>query len=222
MATGRFVSYLRVSTDGQGRSGLGMDAQRRAVTDYLNGGGWEVRGEFVEVESGKNSARPQLALALSLCRLTGATLLIAKLDRLARNVAFIANLMEAKVPFVAADMPNATPFMLHIYAAVAEEEARAISGRTKAALAAAKARGVKLGGWRGGPKVDPATGTRAAAAKAAAHAAPILPMVRVMRGEGRSLRQIAAALIAQGVETPRGGHWTASAVNGLLARVEAA
>ncbi len=147
---GRFVSYLRVSTDKQGRSGLGIEAQREAVARFSNGGTWVQLAELVETESGKNADRPQLREAIAQCRQTGATLLIAKLDRLARNVAFISALMEQGVPFVACDMPTATPFMLHVYAAMAEEEARAISLRTKVALAAAKARGVKLGGWRGG------------------------------------------------------------------------
>src|SRR4051794_7873796 len=143
MADGRFVAYYRVSTDRQGRSGLGLDAQRSAVADYLNGGDWRLAAEFTEVESGRKNHPPQLAKALITCRRIGATLIIAKLDRLARNVAFVSNLMESGVPFVAVDRPNAKPFELHIYAAMAEEETRAISARTKAALAAAKARGTK-------------------------------------------------------------------------------
>ena len=142
---GRFVAYYRVSTEKQGRSGLGLEAQQAAVQDYLNGGTWELVGEFIEVESGRKSERPELAKALARCKKDKATLVIARLDRLARNVHFISGLMETKVKFVACDMPEATPFMLHIYAAVAQEEARAVSARTKAALAAAKHRGVRLG-----------------------------------------------------------------------------
>ena len=122
-----------------------MEAQQAAVQNYLDGGTWELRGEFTEVESGRKSERPALAEALALCRKRKATLVIARLDRFARNVHFICGLMETKVKFVACDLPEATPFMLHIHAAVAQEEARAVSATTKAALAAAKQRGVRLG-----------------------------------------------------------------------------
>src|SRR3954452_10651825 len=145
MARGKFISYLRVSTDKQGQSGLGIEAQRKAVEDYLNGGRWELLREYVEVESGKRSDRPQLLAALAHAKATGAKVVIAKLDRLARNVAFISNLMESGVEFVAADMPMANRLTVHVLAAVAEHEREMISQRTKAALAAAKARGVKLG-----------------------------------------------------------------------------
>src|ERR1035437_1311250 len=150
MAKGKFISYLRVSTQRQGRSGLGLEAQRKAVTDYLNGGRWELMQELIEVESGKSKDRPKLAEALRLCRVYNATLLVAKLDRLARNVAFVSALMEAKVRFVAADLPEANELTVHIMAAMAEYEAKAISARTKAALAVARERGVKLGGKRPG------------------------------------------------------------------------
>ena len=123
---GKFVAYYRVSTDKQGKSGLGLDAQSKAVNDYLNGGDWELAAEFTEIESGKKGNRPELVKALAACKRHKATLVIARLDRLARNVHFISGLMETKVKFVACDMPEATPFMLHIYAAVAEQEARAI------------------------------------------------------------------------------------------------
>jgi len=144
--SGKWVSYLRVSTDKQGASGLGLEAQRKAVADYLNGGKWSLAQEFIEIESGKRSDRPQLAAALAACKKLKAKLVVAKLDRLARNVAFTAKLMESGVEFVAADMPFANKLTIHILAAVAEHEREAISDRTKAALAAAKARGVKLGG----------------------------------------------------------------------------
>src|SRR6478752_9170661 len=148
MAQGNFVAYYRVSTARQGRSGLGLDAQRKAVTDFLNGGSWELSSEFVEIESGKANDRPQLEQALATCELSGATLVVAKLDRLSRNLAFLAKLQESGARFVAADMPEANELTIHIMAAVAQAERKAISVRTKEALAAAKARGVKLGGRR--------------------------------------------------------------------------
>jgi DNA invertase Pin-like site-specific DNA recombinase len=213
-----FVSYLRVSTDKQGKSGLGLEAQREAVSRYLNGGAWELQAEFLEVETGKRADCPQLRAAIAHCRKTGAALVIAKLDRLARNVCFIAALMEQGVPFVACDLPTATPFMLHVYAAMAEEEARAISARTKAALAAAKARGVKLGGWRGGPPRDPSFARAGAIRAADAYAADVGPAAKTLRARGMSLRQVAAELAGQGVRTPRGGEWSAAAVRAVLLR----
>ena len=139
--SGKFVAYYRVSTDRQGKSGLGLDAQREAVTSYLNGGSWQLVQELVEVESGKRADRPQLAAALAACRKHKAKLVIAKLDRLSRNLAFVATLMESGVEFVAVDNPHANRLTVHILAAVAEHERVMISERTKAALAAAKASG---------------------------------------------------------------------------------
>jgi DNA invertase Pin-like site-specific DNA recombinase len=143
---GKFVAYYRVSTDKQGQSGLGLDGQRQAVMNYLNGGPWRLVAEHTEVESGKRNARPELQKALAACRRHKAKLCIAKLDRLSRNLAFIATLMDSGVEFVATDNPHANKLTIHILAAVAEHEREAISQRTKAALAAAKARGKKLGG----------------------------------------------------------------------------
>src|SRR5581483_7442988 len=148
MNNGKFVTYLRVSTQRQGSSGLGLAAQRDAVAAYLKGGHWSLVQEIVEIESGKRADRPALSSALSLCRVHNAKLLVAKLDRLARNVAFISALMEAGVEFEAVDLPQANKLTVHIMAAMAEHEAAAISTRTKAALKAAKARGRKLGGRR--------------------------------------------------------------------------
>ena len=145
MTNAKYVAYYRVSTERQGQSGLGLEAQRTAVDNYLNGGTWTLLDTFTEVESGRRNDRPELAKALDLCRRRKATLVIAKLDRLARNVAFIANLMEANVDLVAVDMPQANRLTLHIMAAMAEHEAQAVSQRTKAALQAAKGRGRKLG-----------------------------------------------------------------------------
>lgn len=226
MPAGRtFVTYLRVSTDKQGRSGLGLEAQQAAIDAFVVAGDRVLAPPYVEVESGKNSDRPKLREALERCSKTGATLLIARLDRLARNVRFISTLMEQGIPFVACDMPTATPFMLHIYAAVAEEEARAISRRTKAALAAAKARGVKLGGDRGyRPAAAPdarlgGDATKRQADQAAHALAPILAELRA--AGAASLHQLAAGLTARGIATPRGGVWTATAVRRALARVGA-
>src|SRR4051795_11226987 len=145
MAKGRYVSYLRVSTDRQGRSGLRLAAQRKAVEDFLNGGRWDLIAEFVEVESGKRDDRPKLAEALALCRLHNVTLVIAKLDRLSRDAAFLLGLQKAGVRFVAADMPEANELVVGIMAGGGQAERKMISMRTKAALAAAKARGVRLG-----------------------------------------------------------------------------
>jgi DNA invertase Pin-like site-specific DNA recombinase len=213
VADGRFISYLRVSTDKQGTSGLGIEAQRLAVSSYLNGGEWEHMAEYVEVESGRKSGRAQLAMALAHCKRIDATLLIAKLDRLARNVHFISGLMETKIPFVACDLPTSTPFMLHIYAAMGEEEARAIGARTKAALAAARARGVKLGGPRpnAGLTLKFAANRRAAALSGA---------FRDAKEAGcSSLRQIAAYLDANDVKTVSGKRWTAVQVRRVMYRL---
>lgn len=219
MADGRFVSYCRVSTKEQGRSGLGLEAQKAAVTAHLNGGAWTLLGEFVEVESGKNNDRPQLAKALELCRLTRSTLVIAKLDRLSRDAHFLLGLEKAGVDFIAADMPNANRLTVRLMAVIAQEEREMISARTKAALAAAKARGVKLGGYKGGPVVDGRQGGEAMRRKADDFAAAVGPMVQEMRWAGASLREIARDLTEKGIQTPRGARWTASAVRGLLERV---
>jgi DNA invertase Pin-like site-specific DNA recombinase len=222
-STGNFVCYYRVSTERQGRSGLGLEAQQKAVRDHLNGGNWKVVGEFTEVESGKRADRPQLAAALAACRLQGAKLIIAKLDRLARNVAFISNLMEAGVDFVAVDFPQANRLTVHILAAVAEHEAKMISERTKAALAAAKARGVKLGGDRGAVLTAEAreAGLKARTARADKRAADLRPTIEALQAAGTtSLRGIAAALNDRGIQTPRGkGEWQAGTVSQLLARL---
>src|ERR1700686_138532 len=173
MANGKFISYLRVSTARQGVSGLGLEAQRESVASYLNGGRWSLVQEVVEVESGKRNDRPAIAEALRLCRLHRATLVIAKLDRLARNVHFISSLMESGVDFVAVDFPQANRLTVHILAAVAEHEASMISARTKAALAAAKARGTTLGGVRGNPGRMKALETKANAASIQARKAKV-------------------------------------------------
>jgi DNA invertase Pin-like site-specific DNA recombinase len=201
---GKFIAYYRVSTDQQGVNGNGIAAQRKAVEDYLNGGRWKLAGEFTEVESGKRSDRPELEKALAACRKHKAKLVIAKLDRLSRNVHFISGLMERKVDFVACDMPSANAFMINVYAAVAQEERRMISDRTKAGLAAAKARGVKLGG----PRLPAINEARQASAAARAQTiAPILAELASM-----SARAAAAELNARRVETPSGAPWSAKTV----------
>jgi len=223
MANGRFISYLRVSTAKQGASGLGLDAQRAAVAQHLNGGRWELIQEVQEIESGKKSDRPALAQALRLCKQKKATLIIAKLDRLARNVHFISGLMESKVEFVACDMPTANKLTIHIMAAVAEQEAEAISKRTKDALNAAKERGIVLGGRRVSAKrfaeiARQGRDTRTHTADE--FASKLLVTIRGIRskGTGSSLREIAVELNRQGVETVRGGEWNAAQVKRVLDR----
>lgn len=216
-----FVTYLRVSTDRQGKSGLGLDAQRKAVADHVAGKG-EIAAEYVEIESGKKNDRPQLARALAEAKRIGAVLLIAKLDRLARNVAFIANLLEAGVEIAAADMPEANRFLLHVMAAVAEHEAQAISDRTRAALAAAKARGVALGWSMPGRAEEQRQAARKGAdrnaRKANQYAANVLPVIRQIAARGASLRQIADELNMRSIKTARGGLWYAGTVRNVMAR----
>lgn len=226
MANGKFVSYLRVSTAKQGKSGLGLDAQREAINNYLNGGSWEVLKEFVEIESGKNNNRPKLKEALEFCQMTGATLIIAKLDRLARNVAFISNLMESGVEFVACDLPQANKFTIHILAAVAEHEREMISKRTKDALKAAKAKGVKLGSPQNLNHEARQKGSKEAVSarktKANQFAQKLYPMVSNLREKGLSLNAIAREFNKNGILTARGkrGNWTPTAVKNLLERVK--
>jgi DNA invertase Pin-like site-specific DNA recombinase len=222
----RFVAYLRVSTDRQGRSGLGLEAQREAVARHAKMAGGEVVAELVEVESGKRSDRPMLAEALATCRATRSQLLVAKLDRLSRNLAFLANLMEAEVDFVCCDNPHATRFTIHILAAVAEHEREMISKRTKDALTAARRRGVKLGN----PNLQPGNAVATAAARdayssqAEARAIEALPFIEAARKAGAvTLREIAAAMEARGIRTPSGrGRWHAATVLAAQRLVERA
>jgi DNA invertase Pin-like site-specific DNA recombinase len=223
MAQGKFIAYYRVSTDRQGRSGLGLEAQQEAVRSYLDGGSWQLVDEVVEVESGKRNDRPKLAEALKLCRLHQATLIIAKLDRLARNVAFVSNLMESGVDFVAVDFPQANRLTVHILAAVAEHEAAMISQRTRAALAAAKARGRKLGGDRGNIAAVSGLGNQASAVvrkqRADKRAGDLVPVVQSIQAGGASLRQVAAELTRRGITSARGGSWSAVQVRRVLERI---
>jgi DNA invertase Pin-like site-specific DNA recombinase len=220
---GKWISYLRVSTDRQGKSGLGIEAQRTSVADYLNGGNWKLVKEFVEVESGKRIDRPMLAEAIRACRAYGAKLVIAKLDRLSRDAHFLLGLEKAGVDFVAADMPNASRLTVGIMAMVAEEERRMISKRTRDALAAAKRRGTKLGGHRGvvpGEKVR-ALATETLKARAGSRAADLAPIIDDLQAAGKtSLRDIAQGLNDAGIPTARGtGKWSAVQVQRVLNRL---
>jgi DNA invertase Pin-like site-specific DNA recombinase len=230
MASGKWISYLRVSTDRQGKSGLGIEAQRAGVADFLNGGRWTLVNEFVEVESGKRTDRPQLEAALKACRLHGAKLVIAKMDRLSRDAHFLLGLEKAGVDFVAADNPTANRLTVGIMAMVAEEEGRQISARTKAALQAAKARGTKLGGRRlskadGLPVTITAemraAGIAARQQRSADRAADIAPTIRELQADGAtSLRAIASKLNERGIPTARGGgEWSAVQVARVLERI---
>ena len=218
MTTGKFIAYYRVSTDRQGKSGLGLEAQRKTVMDYLNGGDWELIEAFQEIESGKRKDRPELVAALAACNKHKATLVIAKLDRLARNVAFIANLIESGVNFVAADMPEADRAFLQMAAVFAEWEGRKISERTKAALQAAKARGTRLGNPT---NLDVAQRRSRVTRKAIAdqQAANTMPIIAEIQNAGvKSLRGIAGALNARGIATPRGSGWRAESVRRVIDR----
>jgi DNA invertase Pin-like site-specific DNA recombinase len=222
MTSRPIVSYLRVSTARQGRSGLGMEAQRAAIARFAEAEGYEIVRELVEVETGKGAdaldRRPELSAALAEARKLKCAVVVAKLDRLSRDVHFISGLMAHRVAFLVAELgPDVDPFILHLYAALSEKERAMISVRTKHALAAAKARGVHLGG----PKLPEAREIAQAAIKANAdkHAAKVLPLIREAQRHGAtSLRDIADALNARGVTTARGGQWHATTVKNMLER----
>jgi DNA invertase Pin-like site-specific DNA recombinase len=223
----KIVAYHRVSTEKQGRSGLGLEAQRHAIEAYAGQRGATVIKSFTEVESGKLNARPELEKALHLAKVTGATLVIAKLDRLSRNAAFLLMLRESGVKFVAADLPDANELTVGIMALVAQQEREAISKRTREALAAAKRRGVVLGNPNGARALRRARkGNRASLAiiqgKANSHASNLAPVVESLASEGvTSLGGIAAALNERGMLTARGGHWHRTTVSNLLRRINA-
>jgi DNA invertase Pin-like site-specific DNA recombinase len=218
----KYVAYYRVSTQRQGRSGLGLEAQQAAVQAFLVGRDAQVIAEFVEVESGRKSDRVKLEGAMLMARMTKAVLLIAKLDRLARDAHFLLGLEKAGVEFLAVDMPFANRMTIGVMALVAEEEeARAISARTKAALAARKTRGLPLGNQATLRPADPDVLVRARAAwsvKAAEHAAMVLPAIQEMRAAGMSLQAAAGEMTARGFTTTRGGPWTAAQVSAILRR----
>jgi len=222
MAQGKFVAYYRVSTQKQGASGLGLEAQRASVNAYLKGGAWKLIGEFTEVETGKGAnaldKRPELRAALAMCKKQKAMLVIAKLDRLARNVHFVSGLLETGVEFVAADMPQANKTMIQIHAVMSEWERDAISKRTREALAAAKARGVKLG-TAGSANLRHVNTQRADAADQ--HAQKVRKVVQGLQARGLSQRAIADELNALGVRTANGGAWHLPTVQRVLARIAA-
>jgi DNA invertase Pin-like site-specific DNA recombinase len=212
---GKFVAYFRVSTDRQGKSGLGLEAQREAVMNYLDGGRWTLIGEFTEVESGKRNDRPELVKALAACKRQKAKLVIAKLDRLVRNPAFIATLMESGVEFVAVDNPHANELTVHFLAAVAQREREMISERSTAALLAAKRRGRRLGN----PNLPEAAKRGVAALKANAKrfAANVRPIIdEIIAAGAKSHNAIAAKLNERNVPTARGGVWTHVQVGAIL------
>ncbi|NKQ83415.1 recombinase family protein [Rhizobium ruizarguesonis] len=214
----RYVIYTRVSTEDQGKSGLGLEAQQRDIDIFLTNFSevpYEILGQFQDVLSGSDNDRPELAKALALVRKTGAELLVAKLDRLSRKVAFISSLMDdKKVKLRVAQMPSADKFQLHIYAALAEQERTFISERTKAALRAAKDRGVKLGGLR-----DMTMKRNVAIQeKANAEAQRLIKVIGPLRDAKQSLAKIAETLNAMGITTPRGGTWSAVQVSRVIER----
>jgi DNA invertase Pin-like site-specific DNA recombinase len=224
---GKFVAYYRVSTARQGRSGLGIEAQRQAVETFLNGGRWRIVAEFTEVESGKRSDRPELDRALVAARLHKAALIVAKVDRLTRSVAFLSRLLEAGVDVRFCDLPAIEGptgrFMLQQLVAVAELEAGLISARTKAALAAAKRRGVQLGGYRGAKLTARAraAGRAVRQSKATAFAVDIAPTIAEIQQTGiTSLAGIAIELTQRGIPAARGGLWTATQVGRIFARLD--
>ena len=216
------VTYIRVSTSGQGRSGLGIEAQRQALAHFAQAEGFEVAREFVEVETGKGSdaldRRPQLKSALAAARKLRCQVAVAKLDRLSRDVHFISGLMAHKVPFLVAELgPDVDPFVLHLFAALAEKERALISTRTRQALSAAKARGVTLGN----PRLHAARKSALDTVRTEAdrYAANVLPIIREAQKAGaRTLREIADALNARGIATARGGQWYAQTVANILQR----
>jgi DNA invertase Pin-like site-specific DNA recombinase len=219
--SGKFVAYYRVSTGKQERSGLGLDAQRERVTNFLNGGSWSLIGEFTEVESGRMNDRPALEQAVKLCKREKATLVVATLDRLTRDLAFGAMLLnDTKVKFVCADFPEASREMLQMRMVFAEWEARKIGERTKAALQELKKKGKKLGSPT--PEIGSAVGIAKLQAKADKYAERVGPVVReiIAKTGARTLRDIAEVLQVRGIETPRGSCvWHASQVSNLLKRI---
>jgi len=217
------VAYYRVSTERQRCSGLGIQAQRAAVVRFAETEGFVIAAEFVEAETGKGAdalgRRPELAAALAVGRARKCPVLVAKLDRLSRDVAFIAGLMAQRVPFIVAELgADADPFMLHLYAALAEKERRLISERTKAALAARKAQGARLGNPRNA-KEAAALGRRSSSEGADAFAANVLPIIESLRANDvTDLRRLATALNSRSVRTARGGRWHVSNVKNVIDR----
>jgi DNA invertase Pin-like site-specific DNA recombinase len=210
-----------VSTDKQGRSGLGLEAQDAAIRSYAERNGCEIVGEFTEIETGKISDRPELAKAIAFAKRQKAAIIIAKLDRLARKVHFVSGLMETGVDFFAADSPDDEPFILHVKASFAEEEARKISQRTKAALASARARGTVLGKPENLTADAQAKGAAANKNEAITANALVVPTMQALKAKGLSLGAIAEVLNQRGVTTRNGSTWTKMQVKRALDRVQA-
>ncbi len=224
MAKSKFIAYYRVSTERQGKSGLGLESQQKIVNDYLNGGKSELVKEFTEIESGKrDDNRPELRKAMAACRVFGATLVISKLDRLARNARFLLELQESGLDFVACDMPSANQFTVKIMAVFAEEERQMISTRTKAALQAAKVRGTKLGtdNLTLEGRIKGVKNSRAARRQNTdKYSQDIMSTIDEIKSEGAiSLRSIAKQLNQRGIKTRRDGNWQANSVKRILDRV---
>lgn len=217
----KYVAYYRVSTQKQEKSGLGLDAQKKMVNDFVIANGGEIVKEFTEVESGKRDDRPKLAEAMKHASLVGGRILVGKLDRLSRDLNFITNLQKNRVDFVVSDMPHCDSFTIHIYGALAQREREMISARTKAGLAAAKAKGKKLG--TNNLNMDmvqeaSAMGVQVRQQKADIFANKVKPVIEALVKDGLSLRAVAAELDKLGIQTARGGKWTATAVKNALGR----
>lgn len=220
----KYVAYYRVSTRKQGNSGLGLDAQRKMVSDFITNNGGELINEYTEVESGKVDSRPKLIAAMKQADLVGGKLLVGKLDRLSRDLHFITSLQKSRVDFVVCDLPGCDSFTINIYGALAQREREMISARTKAGLEAAKARGQRLGTNNLKPELvreASAKGVAVIVQNATDFAAKVLPVIQAMHGQGKSLRAIAGELERLGVQTARGGKWTATAVKNAISRTKA-
>jgi DNA invertase Pin-like site-specific DNA recombinase len=226
MASGKYISYLRVSTDRQGKSGLGLDAQRKQVNDFIASCGGSLVSEFIEIESGKNNERVELGKAIRQSQLTGCKLVIAKLDRLSRSLHYITSLSESKIDFIVCDLPGCDQFTINLYGALAQREREMISQRTKSALESAKARGKVLGNPQNLNEVAAAKGrvlgVEARKAQADDFAKRVTPIIEAYQEEGLSLNQIAKRLNDTEVLTARGkaGGWTPTAVKNALARMD--
>lgn len=217
----KWISYTRVSSKKQGKSGLGLEAQQKMISDFIAANGGELVESFVEVESGKVDDRPELAKAIRKAQLVGGRVLVGKLDRLSRDLHFITQLQKTKIDFAVCDLPGCDSFTIHIYGALAQREREMISARTKAGLAAAKARGVQLGTDNlhfADMAAARAKGAESVKLMADDFAARVKPTITALRAQGLTLRAIAAQLEGQGAKTARGGKWTATAVKNVLDR----
>lgn len=217
----KYVAYYRVSTQKQGKSGLGLEAQKKMVTDFVALNGGEIVREYTEIESGKCSDRPELNKAMKYASLVGGRLLVGKLDRLSRDLHFILSLQKSKIEFQIADLPGCDSFTIHIYGALAQRERELIASRTKAGLAAAKARGVKLGTNNLKPELIQEASTKGVQVRrqnADEFASRVRPVIEAMLSQGTSLRGVAVELDRLGVQTARGGTWTATAVRNAINR----